>query len=441
MARQTGQSLARDDSGAAFIYATLVMGMMIAIVSVSVNYGYRHVVLNRLQAAADAAALAGVAELPNEASVKAEANLFAERNMPAGDFNNQNKDVLADSDIQIGTWNSGARVFTPGGMPPYNAVRVVVRRSVANGNPHQLFMAGVFGAPDSVDIEAEAIAFGTASETSCYANGFIAQGGTSRIIGQSNNQFSGFCMHGRNGVEIGSDNRFSNNARVSMRSLSDFKQGSSNVIPAGTVYANDSEQSLAGNIEAILSDFKSLKGPFPSYINTANETTINGDYKDNGSRRYLSGRIYRIRGVAEVTRNISNVAIIADKEIKINSGRVLTNVVMTSDDKIDFGSNVRIGNIVYKTNLNPADCVSITSRSFLAARNNITFGSNLSLSGVQAISGDLFEVGSDIRVHGALGAQVANEIKVGSSGKYQSCDVGGQNILIGSGGGSPKLVR
>lgn len=438
--RRPLRSLAGDDSGAVLVYATLVMGVMVAVVSLSVNYGYRHVVLNRLQAAADAAALAGVAELPNATNVRTQANLYASRNMPAAGFDNQNRDVLADSDIQIGTWNAGSRVFTAGGTAP-NAVRVVARRSAANANPHQLFMPGVFGAPGSISIEAEAIAFGTSAETTCYTNGFISQGGTGRIIAGSDNQFSGFCMHGRNGVEIETGNQFSNNARVSMRDVSSFRQGSSNVIPAGTVYANDSEQSLAASIGTILSDFKSLKGPFPSYINTANVTTINGNYSDNGSQRYLSGRIYLIRGVATVTRNISNVAIIADGRIDIGSGLVLTNVVLVTEDRINFGSNVQLGNVTRSTSLSPASCASISSWSFLAARNNIVFGSNLTLGGVQAISGNLFEVNTNIRVHGAFGAQVANEIRVGSNGRYQSCDAGSRNILVGSGGGSPKLVR
>ena len=54
---------------------------------------------------------------------------YAAKNMPVA----SNGDVLANTDVITGFWDTDARTFTPNGAP-LNAVQVTVKRSAANGN-------------------------------------------------------------------------------------------------------------------------------------------------------------------------------------------------------------------------------------------------------------------------------------------------------------------
>jgi Flp pilus assembly protein TadG len=117
----------KNRSGAALVYVSLTMPVMLALVALAVDFGHVYLTRNRLQVAADAAALAGASQLPDPATVLSEARAFAVANIP--DVGGTS--VLADADVTIGHWDGSA--FTAGGTPQ-NAVRVVTRRAAANGN-------------------------------------------------------------------------------------------------------------------------------------------------------------------------------------------------------------------------------------------------------------------------------------------------------------------
>jgi hypothetical protein len=93
-----------------------------------------------LQIAASAAAAGAALELPDEASAVTVAIQVAESNLPPAIHGN----VLAAADIRVGFWDREARSFTPDGSPS-NAVSVVTRHSIANGNPVGSLFARLFG--------------------------------------------------------------------------------------------------------------------------------------------------------------------------------------------------------------------------------------------------------------------------------------------------------
>lgn len=106
----------------------------------------------KLQATADAAALAAAADLPDVSKAAASAVSYAQKNMPV----DSNGNVLAQADVIAGNWNGAGRVFTPAGTP-INAIRVVVRRSAQNNNSYPttfLSLAGI----EHIDITAQATA-------------------------------------------------------------------------------------------------------------------------------------------------------------------------------------------------------------------------------------------------------------------------------------------
>ncbi len=127
------------------------IGVIVGIAGLAVDMGYAYVLRGHLQRTADAAALAGVSQLPDETAARTEALQYADLNMASADHGT----VLASSDVVTGNWDAGTRTFTPGG-DPINAVRVVTQRSQANGNAAPLFFARILGF-DQIDIVTSAV--------------------------------------------------------------------------------------------------------------------------------------------------------------------------------------------------------------------------------------------------------------------------------------------
>ena len=152
-------ALARNRSGAVILYVTAGLTVFVGFSALAIDGSYLYVMHNRMQSAADAAALAAASQLPDADDTRAAAISYAQKNLPSG----ENGVVLTNSDVVLGTWDDDTRTFTAG-VTPANAVQVTVRRAAANANSVQLFLASMFG-EDSVDLSATATAtFGTAGD-------------------------------------------------------------------------------------------------------------------------------------------------------------------------------------------------------------------------------------------------------------------------------------
>jgi Flp pilus assembly protein TadG len=418
-----------DESGAVLALVLVTLGVLVGVMALSMSFGLRYVTLNKLQATADAAALAGASQMTDPATVRLAANEYAEANMPSPLF----RDVLADTDIIMGRWDKSLRTFNPD-SPAKNAVRVVTRLATSNGNAHRDLLPGMLGAPNSVDLWAEAIAWATVS--SCYSNGYVAK---TTVESGSQNTYWGFCMHGQDGIKISSANIFHPGSQLSMRDLNKLVAGSDNFYN-DAVRKADNEPSAANQISTLLIDFKNRKGPFPTWLNIGSVVNVNSSY----SGPWTSGKYYIVNGDANIKTNISNVGIYSTKLIKIDSSIRLQNVFLASEDKIDGGSNLQIGAIAYGLKSIPPDpngCNLISGSVFMAAKNMIKMGSNLSISGAQFISGGFYEVGSENKIHGAVGAQAATFIKFGSQEQYQACNTSNEHVLVPAGGAMLRLVN
>ncbi len=136
---------------------------------VSYLYGLKH----RLQAAADAAALAGASQLPDASNARTTAIEFAAKNMPS----TQHGTVLSTGDVDVGNWDPTTAIFAVGGTP-YNAIRVTTRRDHTNNNAAGLFLARTIGF-DSADLAASSIAGRTGEPICLLALDPSAQGAIS----------------------------------------------------------------------------------------------------------------------------------------------------------------------------------------------------------------------------------------------------------------------
>lgn len=177
-------------------------------VAVDITDAFRN--RTQLQLAADSAALAAVMSLdePTEDPV-AQANTYAAANMDEA----HNGDVLADVDITIGYWDYANRAFTAGATPE-NAVHVVTRRTIDNGNPvgmNLLRILALIGLDPFWNVTAEAIA--ARGSPTCHSQGLIA--GNLLKMSTQNGSYEFICVHGVGGLSLTEDNYFELGVSVS----------------------------------------------------------------------------------------------------------------------------------------------------------------------------------------------------------------------------------
>jgi len=137
--------------GAVLVLAAVLFMVMLAMVAFAIDIGYLSLVRTQLQAAADAAALAGAASTNlSLAESRATAQDIAARNIAGG-----RPVLLNDSDIEFGVWDVETRTFTP--SQSWNAVRVTARHDATSGGPTQLFFGPLLGVA-AVNQQASAVA-------------------------------------------------------------------------------------------------------------------------------------------------------------------------------------------------------------------------------------------------------------------------------------------
>lgn len=151
------RSIEHTRRGAILVWVALAMILLLGFTALAVDVGHVYVVKADLQAAADAAALAGAEGLTvgdNEARARAIA--YAAKNTANG-----SNVTLQASDVELGLWNPNNRTFSPvnssSSVKP-DAVRVTPKLTQGRGNPVSLFFARVFG-QETADIGASATAF------------------------------------------------------------------------------------------------------------------------------------------------------------------------------------------------------------------------------------------------------------------------------------------
>lgn len=130
-----------NNKGFAVVYLAIAIIVLIAFVGLAVDIGYMYVAKGQLQNAADAAALAGAANLINNSKsadqldARTQAVNFADKNKVAGDFPtlDPNTGNDANGDVVLGNWDPARPVdqrFLPAdGSLLVNAVKVVARRT------------------------------------------------------------------------------------------------------------------------------------------------------------------------------------------------------------------------------------------------------------------------------------------------------------------------
>lgn len=148
----TAVRFGRDERGGVLPLVGLCLTVILGFAALAIDLSHESALKTQLQATADAAALAAAALLPDQSKARSMALDYAEKNMPPA----ENGTVLAEDDIQFGTWYTDTHEFVTDATI-VNAVKVTVRRSVKNGNPAPTFFSRIFG-KDHADLAAVALA-------------------------------------------------------------------------------------------------------------------------------------------------------------------------------------------------------------------------------------------------------------------------------------------
>lgn len=273
MSRSAIHRFLRDEQGSYTVWSLVwfVLYLGLGGLAVDISDAYRNQSL--LQSTADAAALAAVIDLPDEAAAVGAALAYAADNMNPG----VHGEVLKQEDVAVGTWDFASESFTPGGVEP-NAVRVVTRRSAANGNPvamNFLRVLSLFGLRTEWDVTTAAIA--TRFVPGCINDGLIA---LENVDTQSNNHYyEHICLHGQNqGVALRQDNIFEPGVQVSMGDLDELfvpdmsgNTGLAEALAEGDVWPRD-----IGALDAILETLRSLDSSYSPLYDYMYRTDQNG---------------------------------------------------------------------------------------------------------------------------------------------------------------------
>lgn len=402
------KSLRQDDRGTIAVIAAFTMTVLLAVAGLAIDGGQLYVMRNRLQAAADAAALAAASQLPSATNARAAAQNFALKNLPAVEGHGT---TLNNSDIIIGNWNAATRVFTANALPN-DAVKVTIRRTAANNNPVPTYFAGIMGF-NTVNVIAESVATGQSSGTgNCQNSGIISN---KKVHMQSNNDLlDGACIYGRDGVTMQSNNRIEAGASVGMLNLSTFQMGSNNDIPAGSLQAYDRSATLAGQAASIVQGLRNgVKVP-PYITNTVTVSSL--------PENIVPGTMYIVNGAAAVKQGnwmnqvlqnvVNNIVIVSTHNIDIPSNVHLENVVLAANGKISVGSNFRIGRADF--------CSTGLGAVQMVTPDNLDIASNRNIYGGQFIVGNLTNIASNDENY-ALSIHSGNDVFVQSNEDIVGC--------------------
>ena len=223
--------------GGAIAWVAIVLVVLLGFLGVAVDVGYAYFTGQKLQAAADAAALAGAHQIweghggARDAAIELAAANYAGGGAVQLDGNNGNDPA---GDIVLGTYDVAARTFTPStDVKTTNAIMVRARRTEDSlSGPLPLFFGPLIDNP-SLELTRWAIA--------------VAEGGPAYadIISLDPDDPSAFYIRGTPVVDVGED------GSVQVNSSS----------PNGSIYQGTTVTLNAGEVNMVASEFETRGHP------------------------------------------------------------------------------------------------------------------------------------------------------------------------------------
>ena len=416
----------QDDRGAGTLFGLLWFVLLVGITGMAVDItdGLRNRTM--LQATADAAALAGAIDLPDQAAAVATAVSYAADNMGA----EINGSVLDPDDVLVGLWDPATQSLDTTSLTP-DAVMVTVRRSAENANAVPVNFLRIIGL-QTWNVIAQAVAQRFIPD--CLRDGLIAR----EIVdmASTNNFVNQICIHGEQGVNLQRVNTFQSGVTVSMPSMSMLE------VPADDIDANDGlpealrenylDPRMVNHIDAIIQGVLDRDpAVVPWYIN------LEWEVEDVEARNFSAAtavphRIYHV--TCPPMRNlllaantlIDKIVLIADCKITIGAGSTLTDSFIASrsggnpgpgdlnigDANISSAGQVQIGK--------PDDCEDGGGVQ-LFSNATMHFSALTNFDGVQLVAaGDIALGGNQYGING-ISAQSGGTIFLAGQDNFGLC--------------------
>jgi Flp pilus assembly protein TadG len=375
--------LAADEAGSTAMWVAASVGVFVAAASLTLDGGLLYLTKNRLQAAADAAALAGASQLTvSDTAVQNEAITVANLNLP-------NQSALVAADVQTGNWASGT--FTAGATPK-NAVRVTVRRTVASNNPVTMVFGGGGSTQRSVTASAVAARQGGQPDA-CYTFGFVA---ANQVLFNSGNRATNMCFHGQNNVVLNSGLTFTN-SKVTTNNAS---FGPDNRTSAEKAQMTVGIRSLlpvdAQNLTARITALENGTGPYPSYLDG---TVIR---VSNFPSNYVQGKFYVVQNTPNLGGNYQNVGIYSKQGMNLNGNSTFKNVLLISESNMNVNTPVSLGDSNY--------CSTGTGSVLIMTKQALNLNGGTAMYGLQVLSSGTVTLNSTISTAYTVTVQSAQDI-------------------------------
>ena len=473
--RSRSRAMWRDSDGAAAVIMAICLPVIVSFAALAIDMSYAYWTRTQLQHAASAAALAGASQLKEvntATAVKLEAVAYADKNMDPA----LHGTTLLATDVILGHWdpangaNAGCFIAmgmtdcggvtacsnpvpvqtNPGSCAPIDAVWVRTRRAQPNGNSLNLFLGAYVGLAET-DISTVAIAWnegGGNPPPDCFQNGMIA-GGWLRMQGE-NAYTNDYCLYGRDGVQVQSDNAFDDGVTVGYGpdGYLDEQGGPNPGLDAAIMDPPKIvEPLLAQNIDNMMGDLES--GDYPTFIVEDNGFNESGGIWEGSQAEWEAisptpHTTYIVHGEATIDSYVSNIVVIADKisvdadidhavliakppspelidgaNIDIGSWVDMDYIVLAAYNRINLGSSGSLGGGL-------CDGVGVTVQVF--AKEDVVFQSDIDISNAQIAAGRDVNMESNNAINltgdGAT-IQAIGDIKLQSTGTYGACSSGG----------------
>jgi len=424
MSRAEFKRFATDESGGGTVMGLFWFILLVGIcgMAVDVTDGFR--ARTMLQATADSAALAAAVDLPNSVTAVSTAVSYAYGNMKQS----ENGTVLRASDVHVGLWNGATKSLDRNAVLP-DAVMVTVHRSAAKENALPVNFLRMIGQMNW-NVTAQAVA--QRFIPPCLRDGLVAR---ETVDISSNNSFvNKICIHGQQGVKIQSNNYFEPGVNVSMPEMPAMLQ-----LPSSGMASNPGLQSAlressmsprdVNHVDEIMLNYLDPNwSKQPSYIDKSKPVIVVDEKFDLSTVE--QNRIYSVEckpnknAIIPSNMMVRNVVIIADCELKINSGAFIYNAVLgsrsggngsVSKANVAAAANVQLG---LPDNCAPGGGVQIFSNA------TIQTAASTGIDGVQMIAAGDLQLGARDQGINGISAQSGGKITLTSNNQFGLCSGG-----------------
>ncbi|MEM7693721.1 MAG: pilus assembly protein TadG-related protein [Pseudomonadota bacterium] len=414
--------LCRDRRGSVSTIVLISVPAMVSIAGVT-EYAAIHAMKARLQATADAAAVASIQVMPNYGSAQAMGRSYGEKNMPPATHGI----VIPTANVERGVWNDGSKTFAIDGAGL--DLRVTAERTIANGNPLPLRFISLFTGT-TIDVSAAAVArkvtSGTGPVDDCFAHGIVSDGTISLVshadvalalclhaqdqvtIASHTTLTSGSLLYGGGGVSYQHFNTFEPDVTLAMPDLSDLSSG---YFTTGSPILQEGEMVVADDVDPAATVASVFAGTYdlPGYLTGAVSTSAS-----EARHAPQVGTQYNIAGNLTIDgTTVRDVAIIVDGNITVSSYARLEDVLLVASGTITLEPHITMGD----------DFCNDGPGATLLAGGNITVGSHQDISGVRIETDGVLALGAHVTGE-AISARTTGNVTIAGHMSLAPCGNG-----------------